>query len=319
MNKSNLPAMAKQQVATVENRVTEMEKSGQIYLPENYSASNALRSAFLLLQEVKDKDKRPALEVCTQASITNALLDLVIQGLNPAKQQAYFLVYGTQLVCHRSYHGTMAVARMVNPHIPDDGFSYAIVYKDDELIYEIKRGKCRIVTHKQKLENIDKAKIKAAYCEIYDEDNKLINSELMTLEQIKQSWKQSPVHPIDDKGNIKPMSTHGKFTEDMALRTVISKACKPIINSSSDAELMKATNRPEQIQAQTKAGSTADQFANQGEVIDAEFHAPELGEDPDPYNQDDDLNKGREEQEEQEQEQPEPATAEAETDKEPGF
>ena len=289
MSKSNLPAIAKQYVGTVEKRVVEMERQGQIHLPENYSASNALRSAFLILQETKDKDKRPALEVCTQASITNALLDLVIQGLNPAKKQAYFLVYGQQLVCQRSYHGTMAVTRMVNPRIPDDGFSSAVVYEDDELIYEIKRGKTRIATHKQKLENIDKGKIKAAYCEIYDENDKLINSELMTLEQIKQSWKQSPIHPVDDKGNIKPASTHGKFTADMALKTVIGKACRPIINSSSDAELMKSANRGEQVQAESNAEQTAIENENQdvidieppgqeetinkatGEVVDAEF------------------------------------------------
>ena len=287
MSKSNLPAIAKQQVATVEKRVTEMEQNGQIHLPNNYSASNALRSAFLLLQEVKDKDKRPALEVCSQASITNALLDMVVQGLNPAKKQCYFLVYGQQLACQRSYHGTMAVARMVNPKIPDDGFSYAVVYEGDELVYEIRRGKYRIATHKQKLENIDKEKIKAAYCEIYDENDKLISSELMTLEQIKQAWKQSPVHPVDDKGNIKPTSTHGKFTADMALKTVIGKPCKPVINASSDAQLMKSTKRGEQIQAEAQAEQTALENENQefidveaapgivdkqtGEVVDAEW------------------------------------------------
>ena len=150
--KPSVPALAKQHVAAVEQRVMEMEQNKQIHLPENYSAPNALRSAFLHLQEVTDRNNRPALEVCSQASITNALLRMVIQGLSPDKKQCYYLVYGNQLVCQRSYHGTMAVARMVNPKIQEDGFSYAVVYEDDDLTYEIKRGKPVIQSHKQKLD-----------------------------------------------------------------------------------------------------------------------------------------------------------------------
>jgi len=256
-------------VDAVAKRVAVLERGGELHLPADYSPQNALKSAWLTLQEGKDKDGKPALEVCTRPSIMNALLDMVVQGLNPGKSQLYFICYGKQLTCQRSYFGDMAVVRRVNPRIPDDGFAYAVVYEDDELIYEVRRGKRVVSKHLQKLENVAKNKIVAAYCEIYDEDGALINSALMTMDQIKQSWMQSLVKPVDDKGNIKPGSTHGKFGEDMALRTVIRKACKPIINSSSDKTLMEAVTRSEFVQAEENGQTEIEEHANQ-EFFDVE-------------------------------------------------
>ena len=68
------------------------QEAGAIHFPANYSPQNALQSAWLVLQTVKDKNRRPALEVCTKASIANALLYTVISGLSPAKNQVYFLI-----------------------------------------------------------------------------------------------------------------------------------------------------------------------------------------------------------------------------------
>lgn len=267
--------IAKAQIAMVEKRVNELAASGGLHLPKDYSAPNALRAAWLILQEVVDMDKLPALQVCTPASITNALLSMVVQGLDPQKKQGYFIVYGAQLAFQRSYFGAMALTRRVNPAIPEAGFSYAVVYAGDVLEYEIVKGRKRIVSHKQKLENIDKGKIVAAYCEIFDAEDKLINSELMTMDEIKQSWKQSKMKPIQDNGQIKPGSTHEKFTADMALRTVINKVCKSIINSSSDAELLKAVKASEDMASEAEAEAEAELHAN-GEVIDVEVETGEV-------------------------------------------
>ena len=68
------------------NRVNEMKENDGFLLPKGYSAENALKSAYLVLQGVKDRNKRPALEVCTKPSIANTLLNMVIQGLSPAKE-----------------------------------------------------------------------------------------------------------------------------------------------------------------------------------------------------------------------------------------
>ena len=60
----------------------------------------------------------------------------------------------------------------------------------------------------------------------------------MTIDEIKQAWKQSATHPVDASGKIKAGSTHDKFTAEMCKKTVINRACKPIINSSDDSNLV---------------------------------------------------------------------------------
>ncbi len=241
-------------------RVTELRSQGAIDIPENYSPGNALKSAWLILQETLNKEKRPVLESCTKESIANALLYMVVSGLNPSKKQCYFIAYGKQLSCDKSYFGDMSETRRVHGDIPDDGFAYGVVYQGDDFSYEIIRGKYRVVKHVQKLENRDKNKIKASYCEVYDGNGTLISSVMMTFDEIKQSWKQSKMHPVSDKGQIKPDSTHAKFTEAMCLRTVIRKACKPIINSSNDKNLnllKKIVPSTAQLQAEEEIAENA--------------------------------------------------------------
>jgi recombination protein RecT len=218
-------------------RINDLQMQGAIDIPGNYSPGNALKSAWLILQEVQTKDKRPALEVCSKTSIANALLKMVVLGLNPSKKQCYFIPYGNALSCDVSYWGDMATAKRVHGDIPDDGFSYSVIYEGDDFQFERKRGKARVIKHIQTLANIDKTKIIGAYCEVYDGDDKLVNSALMNIDEIKQSWRQSKMNPITEKGEISQGGTHGKFTADMALRTVIRKACKEIINSSDDRNL----------------------------------------------------------------------------------
>ena len=73
------------------NTINDNTASGQLVLPEDYVVGNALKSAYLTLQGTKDKNFKPAMEICTQKSIANALLDMVVMGLNPAKKQCYFI------------------------------------------------------------------------------------------------------------------------------------------------------------------------------------------------------------------------------------
>lgn len=230
--------IAKKEATLAENilkRIEDFQSSGSIDIPENYSPANALRSAWLILQETVNKDKQPVLQACSKESIANALLKMVVLGLNPAKKQCYFIPYGKALSCDVSYFGEMATAKRVHGNIPNDGFSFAVVYKGDDFKFEWKRGKVRVIEHGQKLENINKSNIEAAYCEIYDAKDKMIASVLMTMDEIKQSWKQSKMNPVSDNGSLG--GTHAKFTADMCLKTVIRKACKTIINTSDDKNL----------------------------------------------------------------------------------
>ena len=88
---SNLTEIKKQTVDAVEKRIKELQETGDIDLPEDYSVGNALKSAWLTLQETQDKSKNPVLETCSRTSIQNALFDTVVQGMNPAKDQIYYI------------------------------------------------------------------------------------------------------------------------------------------------------------------------------------------------------------------------------------
>lgn len=266
------PVVEKSVVDIVSEKVNEFLKSGQLDLPKNYSLDNALKSAYLTLNTVKDKNDSLVMKdgkltaICTKASIANAVLDMVIQGLNPSKKQCYFIVYGNTLTCRRSYFGSMAVAEMVNPAIKDWG--YNVVYGGDTFSYGIKNGKASVIDHKQKLEDIDKADIIAAYVMALDKDGNPIKTEIMTIEEIHQAWKMSPASPFDDKGELKTSSTHGKFARDMALRTVINKVAKFIINASSDnALLLERINRAEDLADAAAVQDEIEEKANTGSLI----------------------------------------------------
>ncbi len=225
----------KNDMDAVTKRVQQFITGGELHLPADYSPENAMKSAWLMLQETVDRDKRPALQVCTRESVYNALLGMAVQGLNPDKKQCYFIVYGKKLMCQRSYFGSMHVAKMVDPDIVD---IYAqTVYADDEFEYEIRHGKEVVTKHVQKLQNIQPDKIIGAYATIVYKDGREMST-VMTFDQIKQAWRQSQMKPVDDKGNIKAGSTHEKFTADMCEKTAISKACKYVINSSSDKSIV---------------------------------------------------------------------------------
>lgn len=216
------------------NRVKELEGNGEISFPVNYSYQNALKSAYLVLQETKDKNKNPALEVCTKTSVVNALLDMVIQGLSVAKKQCYFVVYGKQLQLVKSYLGNVAVTKRL--HGVKNVFAN-VIYEKDEFSYkmDLETGLKKITKHEQSFENIDTDKIKGAYAVVVMEDgNNYV--EVMTMKQIRTSWNQGYA-----KGNS---DAHKNFTDEMCKKTVINRACKNFVCTSDDSDiLIESINR----------------------------------------------------------------------------
>lgn len=222
---NDLALIKKDTVDVVASRIKEFQEKGEIHFPPNYSPENAMKSAWLQLQEIKDKNSKPALEVCTRDSIANALLDMVVQGLSPAKKQGYFIVYGNSLSFMRSYFGTMAVTKRLNG--VEDIFAQ-VIYEGDDFEFTIQKGTKKIVKHSQKLENIDINKIVGAYCTIIYGDGKEF-TEIMTKKQIDQAWS---------KTKMKSNSVHREFPEEMAKRTVINRTCKLFANTSDDSDLL---------------------------------------------------------------------------------
>lgn len=267
-----LTAIKEETLDAVSKRIKSLQANGEIHFPPDYSPQNALKSAWLILQETRDKDKNLALEICTKASILNSLMDMVITGLNPAKNQGYFLAYGKQLAFQRSYFGSMALAKRVDDKIED--IIAEPVYETDTLEYEIVRGRKNITKHTQTLEAVNVGEIKAAYCMVIDKNGEVIKTDLMTFEEIKKSWTKSKMYPVNKDGSLKPGTVHDEFTADMCRRTVINHACKPIINSSDDKHLKIAAMRSEVVQAEEESLTQIEDHANK-DIIDIDVEDTE--------------------------------------------
>jgi len=216
-------------VDSVLSKINSFITTGDLKMPANYSVENAVRSAWLFLQETKDRNGKFALEVCTRESIATAFLEMVLKGLSVVKKQGYFIVYGNKLQFDESYFGTITIAKR------DAGVTEPnanIIYKGDEFEYGIdtETGRKKIIKHIQKLENINPQNIAGAYAIVNYQDG-TSDVEIMTLQQIQQSWRQGAT-----KGES---PAHKNFPDQMAMKTVISRALKIKISSADDSELMR--------------------------------------------------------------------------------
>lgn len=215
----------KQITDIVFNKVVDLQAKGAIDFPNNYSVGNALKSAYLILQEAKTREKKPVLQVCTQESIANTLLDMVVQGLNPTKQQCYFIPYGNQLTLSRSYLGTIALTKRLKG--VKDVVAYPI-YKNDKLDigFDILTGKTKINEFKPALDH--KAQDLIGALGIVVGENEILYLEYMNMEQIRNAWNQGTM-----KGNS---PAHKNFPDQMAIKTVINRVCKKYVNAADDSD-----------------------------------------------------------------------------------
>lgn len=206
------------------DRVKQMQDTQDLSLPKNYNASNALNAAFLELQKVQDRNHRPALEVCSHDSIVKSLLDMTLQGLSPAKDQCYFIVYGNELQMQRSYFGTVAAVKRL------DGVKKVraeVVHEKDD--FEIGANEDMELVVKRfvpKFENQDN-QIVGAFAMIKTDEG--TDFTVMTKKEIDQSWAQTR-----QKNN----KVQQNFSQEMAKRTVLNRAAKMFINTSDDSDLL---------------------------------------------------------------------------------
>lgn len=219
------------------SRVSEMSEAG-FTLPADYNPTNAIKASMLVLQEIKDKNGKPALEVCTQASIQAALFKMLCYGENVANIQGYFVVYGNQLQYQESYFGKVLRVRRIFPEwtpVPmliheGDSFEYAI---DPET------GRKKVLKHEQKLENIDKPIIGGyLYIPCADGGQDLY---VMTAKEI------ATAHSKSRSGG----AVHKQFSTKMYSKTLVSSGCNYILNStpsqSNIADNSDDPNAPEPV------------------------------------------------------------------------
>lgn len=219
---SQMTVKQKDIIDRVSTRIGQLQDEG-LALPKDYNPQNALKAAWLKLQQTKDRSGRLALQVCHPASIANALLDMVTQGLSPAKTQCYFIVYGNELQLQRSYFGTIAAVKRLSSVKDIDA---QVVHQGDEFaIGADELGRIKVTKFVPKFENLDKP-IKGAFAFIELADGR-VDYTVMTQKQIQTSWGQSRQHNVQNK-----------FPEEMAKRTVINRAAKMVINTSDDSDLL---------------------------------------------------------------------------------
>lgn len=232
MSTQNQSAIAIQQeekniTTSVLSKITSFQQSGELRIPKDYSPENALKSAWLVLQETKDRNNNPVLQSCSKESIANALLKMVVWGLSPLKKQGDFIAYGAQLDFTPEYTGNLVLAKRYGGLIKHN---QRAIFKGD--IFEFETDiefpyRTRILKHQQSLENIGGEVVGAYFA--YELEDGTKDVEIMNISQIKAAWGQG-----GSKGNS---GAHKNFSDQMAIKTVINRGCKLLIRGSDDSAL----------------------------------------------------------------------------------
>lgn len=230
------------------NRVDEMCKVG-FTMPKDYNYVNAVKATMLKLQDVKDKNGKPALEVCTPSSIQSALFSMVVKGLDVSKNQAYLVCYGQQLQLQESYFGKVLQVKRIFP-----GWEPRpnIVHEGDTFKYTVnpETGRRELVEHTQSLENLDKPIVGGyIYLPCADGGKDLY---CMTIKQIMASWSKSR------SGG----ATAKQFPEKMAMKTLVNSGCTMVINSTpSQSNIADNSDDP-------NAPETEPEYADAEEIVE---------------------------------------------------
>lgn len=253
--------IVKKDVGTqVIERVGKLCESGFTMHPD-FNYINAIKATMLVLQETVDKNKRPALEVCTPVSVQKALFEMCVHSLDVSKRQAYLLVRGNKLCFQPSYFGHILQVKRLFPNWTPIAHT---IRQGDEFIYTIdpENGKMKLVKHEQKLENLDNDFVGAyVYLPCADGTQELY---VMTRKQILTAWSKS---------SNTSLTTHKQFDEKMALKTVINSGCTKVINATPDHTYVAPNDEDDQSNFQDPIGDEEEHFVDFEEVQE-ESQAP---------------------------------------------
>ena len=243
-------------------KIDSFQKSGELTLPKDYNAENALKSAYIILSDPKND----ILSKCDKSSVAEALLKMVVYGVSPIKKQCYFIAYGEKLECSISYAGNIAIAKRYGKLKSIKGNA---IFEGDTFEFEVDHlsGRRKITKHVQTLDSVGSNKIKGAYA-VYELIDGTIDVEVMNITQIQTSWGQG-----GSKGNS---PAHKSFADQMAIKTVINRACKLLISSSDDSvlydpleddKIIDVTDANVQNEIKTKANSESLDFSKEEEAV----------------------------------------------------
>lgn len=200
-------------------KIQEYQELGLV-LPDGFNPANSLKKARFILNDMKVNGK-PVLEVCSQASIVQCLLESVTKGLSYDEMQIYFIPRNGVMTNMESVYGRIVRAKRASKNYkPIVGY----VHEDDifEFGTDVETGVLKIYKHETKLENLDKPII-AAYAYVTDNNG---NTEItiMTRREWLTSWKKSP----------NGCAVAKEFERDMIFRTIVKKSTKSLVNSNTN-------------------------------------------------------------------------------------
>ena len=198
-------------------RVNNLCKTGFV-IPAGYSVENAIKASMLVLQDLKDKNGKYALQTCSQASIQRALFRMVTKGLDASKNQGYFIARGTSLCFDESYFGRVKQVRRIYPNWHPQP---VVIREGDkfEVGIDITSGKKYVKTHETSLENMDHDFI-GGY--LYLPTGECY---IMSKAMILKAWSKS---------SSREKITHKDFSEKMVGKTLVNSGCNMIINSEPE-------------------------------------------------------------------------------------
>lgn len=202
------------------NRVNSLCEAG-FNMPKDYNFVNAIKMSMLKLQEIKDKNGKSCLEVCTPTSIQTALFKMCCRGLNIAFNQAYAIIRGNTLCIDDSYFGKVLMVKRI---YPEWNPTPVVIREGDifEYAFDVKTGYKYVVKHEQKLENVDNDFV-GGY--IYLPTGELY---IMSKKQILTAWSKS---------SSREQATHKAFSEKMVGKTLVNSGCNMIINSTPEYQM----------------------------------------------------------------------------------
>lgn len=268
-NSTLMKRMQEETVTNVLDRVNAMQEAGELVLPRDYNAGNALKSAWLYLQTIADRQGVKAIDKCTKESICNCLLEMVIKGEHP-KQHCYFIPCGNSLEFWERYTGRYMRAKR---DTEIQAVNAQVIYDGDVFTYTVdENGQYQFVSHTTDMGNIDLAKIKGAYAVVIKKDGTR-HLEVMTIEQIRKAWQQGAA-----KGNS---GAHTNFTDQMCKKTIISRACKIALDSTEDNNDEDRMTPPDPSEAEREqAQHVLPAGATSGDSLEAEVQYEDVTDAP---------------------------------------
>lgn len=233
-------------------------------LPEGFNPANSLKKARLMLNDMKVGGK-PVLEVVSQASIIQCLIDACCKGLDFSENQIYFIPRQNTMTTMESVYGRIARAKRASKNYKP---IVQYVHEDDvfEIGVNVENGQTIIKKHETSLENLDKPII-AAYTYVTD-DKGDTEVYIMTKREWLTSWKKSS----------NGCAVAKEFERDMIFRSIIKKSTKSLVNANvkavgitlnDDDDTMLAGDKQPEFTQQVVDAEAEEIVTEQGDIVDA--------------------------------------------------